>query len=131
MSRAKVTGIEGLLQRIAKIEGEIAVLTERVAAKQRERQAIIDEARVTLDGLTRTRPKVVDGVGRGNHDSRRGPQKGTPNYKQRSLTDDQVRELRTKWESGEFSQRELGEQYGLAQPVISSIVHRRTYQDVG
>ena len=125
------TGIEGLLKRIAHIEGEIAKLTEQVAAKQRERQSIIDEARSTLDGLTRSRPKIVNGVGRGNHDSRRGPQKGTPNHKQRSLTDAQVRELRAKWETGEFSQRELGEQYGLAQPVISSIVHRRTYQDVG
>lgn len=125
----KTTGLEGLLQRIAKVEAEIATLTEKVAAKQRERQAIIDSARSTLDGLTRSRPKIV-GVGRGNHDSRRGPQKGTPNHKQRSLTDDQVRELRAKWETGEFSQRELGEQYNLAQPVISSIVHRRTYQEV-
>lgn len=120
------TGIEGLLKRVSRIEGEIADLQGRVVAKQRERQALINEAKAALNALGPNK----SGVGRGNHDSRRGPQKGTPNTKQRSLTSAQVRKMRAEWATGEFSQRELGEKYGLAQPVVNSIVHRKTYQDV-
>lgn len=120
------TGIEGLLKRVARIEGEIADLQAKVVAKQRERQEVIDQARAAINALGPNK----SGVGRGNHTSKRGPQKGTPNIKQRSLTDAQVREMRDMWASGNYSQRELGEKYSLAQPVVNSIVHRRTYQDV-
>ena len=120
--------IDKVLQRVARIDGEIETLNERIVTKQAERQALIDQARGALDALF---PRSNKGVGRGNHTTPRGPEKGTPNHKQRSLTPKQVREIRAKWATGEFSQRELGEQYGgLPQPVISSIVHRKTYADV-
>lgn len=120
--------IDKLLLRAARIEDEIEALKARIAAKTNERQAILDQARAELDALT---PRRTNGVGRGNHTSPRGPVKGTPNTKQRSLTDAQVREMRALHATGKYSQRELGEMFGgLAQPVVNSIIHRRTYQDV-
>jgi|KBSMisStaDraftv2_1062788.scaffolds.fasta_scaffold266070_4 hypothetical protein len=118
-----MSDMETLLKRVARIDNQIEVLQEQIVLKQRERQEILDSARATLDTL---RPaKHVNGM------AQRGPAKGTPNTRQRSLTDKQVREIRTKYASGKYSQRELGEMYGgLAQPVINSIVHRRTYQEV-
>ena len=119
-----MSDMETLLKRIGKIDSQIEALKEQITEKQRERQEILDTARATLDTLRPT--KQVNGT-----PAQRGPQKGTPNTRQRSLTDKQVREIRALYASGKHSQRELGEMYGgLAQPVINSIVHRRTYQEV-
>lgn len=51
------------------------------------------------------------------------------NRAQRHLTDEQVREVRSKHAAG-ATQRELAAEYGIAQPTIGLCVRRQTYRDV-
>lgn len=44
------------------------------------------------------------------------------------LTEQGVIEIRDAWWSGSMSQGELAERYGIAQPTVHEIVHRRTHR---
>lgn len=46
-------------------------------------------------------------------------------HRQAKLTDDQVAEMRQKYESGEFSQTALAKSYGITQNHASNIIHYR------
>lgn len=48
---------------------------------------------------------------------------------QSSLTEEDVRDIRSRWEAGE-SQTNLGAIYGIAQQNIGMIVHRKTWRHV-
>lgn len=67
----------------------------------------------TRDMLTRGRRKIPNGS---NH----------PNSK---LTDDQVREIRRRWASGEL-RNHLAKEFGISFPCMDLLVRRRTYKDV-
>lgn len=46
------------------------------------------------------------------------------------LTEDNVREIRRLYATGEFSYRELGLRFGVSKQMVSSIVHRRNWKHV-
>lgn len=47
-----------------------------------------------------------------------------------SLNEDQVREIRAWFDTGNVSQAQLAEQYNVAPATIYSVVRRRTWKDV-
>lgn len=119
-----------VINRVARLEKDIAALNERIKAKQAEKQALLNEAQAVLDSL---RPQPVPQPrGNGAHSysgRRRGPAKGTPNTLHRSLTPAQVREIRKLAAQG-TPQTFIGKKFGLSQPTVSTIVRRLTYADV-
>lgn len=46
------------------------------------------------------------------------------------LTEDDVREMRSKYRTGEWSQNQLAEEYGVNQANVSDIVNRKYWQHV-
>ena len=120
-----MTATLDVLSKVTKLDEEIDALKERITVKQRERQSIIDAAQAALSALTPTRV----GVGSGNHTSRRGVPKGTPNLIHRKFNPAQIKEIRKRWAKGE-TQGSLSREFGVPQPTISNIVHRKTYQDI-
>lgn len=46
------------------------------------------------------------------------------------LTDDAVREVRDKYASGGYLQRELAQEYGVAQGIISAVIRRAAWKHV-
>lgn len=56
----------------------------------------------------------------------RTPHRGS-SHKNSKLTDEQVREIRRLYDSGQMLQIPLSEKYGVSQVTISLIVRRRTY----
>jgi hypothetical protein len=46
------------------------------------------------------------------------------------LTEDNVREIRRLYATGEFSYQELGLRFGVSKQMVSSIVHRRNWKHV-
>jgi DNA-binding NarL/FixJ family response regulator len=113
-----------VLGKVARIDRDIEALNEKIAAKQNEKLALLNEAQAVLDALRPPSSKP-----KGYHGRRRGPAKGTPNMIHRSLTPKQVREIRRMAAKG-ISQSAIGAKFELSQPTVSSIVRRLTYQDV-
>lgn len=113
-----------LLRQITKLDQDIAALEERILLKRHEREELLDETEQAVAALR------TDGNGHAPKARRnRGPAPGTPNHIHRKFSEDQVREMRERYASGE-SQTELGQAFGVPQPVVHSIVHRKTYKDV-
>lgn len=44
------------------------------------------------------------------------------------LTDIEVAQIRELWDSGEFSQHQLARLYGIDQPIVYRIVHRKAFR---
>lgn len=51
-------------------------------------------------------------------------------YSKRKLTAEQIKEIRTMWGTGEYSQRELAERYPVTATTVGHIVSGKTYRDV-
>lgn len=47
-----------------------------------------------------------------------------PDYSQK-LSEEDVREIRRKWASGNYTQKELAEEYGVSRSWMSSVCRRR------
>lgn len=60
---------------------------------------------------------------------RSGVMKGTDSPSAR-LSDDDVREIRRLYSTGEWSQQRIADRYGVAQAHVSSIVLRKTWQHI-
>lgn len=107
------------LDRIARIDADVSILRERLDAKLAERRLLLagliadgESLRVELDEETRVLQHAVSIATNG-----------------RALTDDQVRTIRRLYKEG-VSQAELARRYGIAQPSVHKIIHRRSYADV-
>lgn len=118
-----MSDVNKALTKIGKIDCAIARLEQTIVEKRRERQTLLDAVENAVRALSGRAPKGSYNGGQ------RGVPKGTPNLLHRKLTPAQVRELRAAWEGG-AKQSELSARYGLPQPTISNIVHRKSYQDV-
>lgn len=46
------------------------------------------------------------------------------------LTDEKVKELRLKWSTGEYSQRQLAKEYGVDQAKVWSVLHNKSWKHV-
>lgn len=54
-----------------------------------------------------------------------------PNYRwQPKLTEDDVREIRAHYAAGRWGVNDLADIYGVTQPTMSAVVHRRTWRHV-
>ena len=51
-------------------------------------------------------------------------------HHQARLTENDVREIRSKYSSGKYKQWELGKMYGISRPAIGYIVYNKTWQHV-
>jgi hypothetical protein len=107
------------LDRVARIDADIASLRARLDAKLTERRVLL--ATLIADGEAQ-RADVADEIRALTHAN-------NVVATGRVLTDDQVREIRRLHAEG-HSQSALGRRFGLAQPSIYKIVRRRSYADV-
>lgn len=107
------------LDRVARIDADIASLRDRLDAKLTERRTLLTTLIIDGEAL---RADVADEVRTLAHASNVAATG-------RNLTDDQVREIRRLHAEG-HSQSSLGRRFGLAQPSIYKIVRRRSYADV-
>lgn len=48
--------------------------------------------------------------------------KGRPNKAARSVTDEQMDEIRALWQAGDLSQHQIGERFGISQSIVSRVV---------
>ena len=116
---ARTKRAERALARVAKIDAEIAALTERLDNRLTERRLLLagliaDGEQVRSDVAVQVRTVAV------------ATNLATTG---RTLTDDQVREIRRLHAQG-VSQTALGKRFGISQPSVFKIVRRQSYQDV-
>lgn len=75
-----------------------------------------------LEYTTFRQNKVYDSeTGRAAHGERHGRSR---------FTTDQVLELRSLWETGEWKQRDLAKKYGVTQRAVWQVIHRHTWKHV-
>jgi len=116
---ARTRRAERALARVAKIDAEVAALTERIDNRLSERRTLL--AGLIADGES-LRGEVAEQVRTVAH-ADAFAQTG------RVLTDDQVRQIRSL-HAGGMSQSALGRRFGISQPSIFKIVRRISYTDV-
>jgi hypothetical protein len=124
--------MKDITKQVAKIDAEIAALSERIIAKQTERETLITEATEMLRSLRsnyRAAPVPQPKVKQRFHPNPNPKRRGRPPGQTRMLTDDQVREIRKLGASG-MAQVRIAEQFNQSQPQISLIIHRKIYGDV-
>lgn len=63
------------------------------------------------------RDNVIDAVHKGRHSS----------FGNQKLNADQVREIRALWATGKYTQKAIGQRFGLKRNSISSIVNRKSW----
>jgi len=100
--------------RIEKVQGQLDALLEE------RRQLLCGMIEMTAAELRALKSKAGITV----NDSRRGRPAGS-----RSLTPDQVREIRAKRAAGVFVAH-ICDEYGLARPTIQKLLDGETYRDV-
>lgn len=62
-----------------------------------------------------------------------GPPEPTPELRadrRAKLTEDDVREIRADYAAGRWCIKDLADIYGVTQPTMSAVVHRRTWRHV-
>jgi len=116
---ARTKRAERALARVAKIDAEVAALQERLDSRLTERRMLL--AGLIADG-EQVRSDVAQQVRTVAHANALA-------VTGRTLTDDQVREIRRLHAAG-VSQTALGKRFGISQPSIYKIVRRQSYQDV-
>jgi hypothetical protein len=116
---ARTKRAERALARVARIDAEVATLTERLDSRLTER-------RIILAGLIADGEQVRTDVAAQVRTVAHATALATTG---RTLTDDQVREIRRLHAAG-VSQTALGKRFGISQPSVFKIVRRVSYQDV-
>lgn len=58
------------------------------------------------------------------------PERRAPAGHQRKLTEEQVREIRSRYAAGDATQLSLAIEYGISQSAVHKIVSRQTWRDV-
>ena len=69
-------------------------------------------------------------IGGGGNAASKKSQKGTPRVAATKLTEDQVREIRRLFDTGDFSKRKLARMFGVSRPHIVNIVTRKSWKQV-
>jgi DNA invertase Pin-like site-specific DNA recombinase len=108
-----------LLDKLGRLDSDIAVLRSKLEAKLDDRRALLALATAQGEAI---RAEVRDEV-------QSLTQASNLVHTGRIFTDDQVREIRRLNAEG-VSQCELARRYGLSQPSIHRIVKRLAYADV-
>ncbi len=116
---ARTKRAERALGRIARIDAEVATLQERLDNRLTERRMLL--AGLIADG-EQVRSDVAEQVRTVQHAHALA-------VSGRTLTDDQVREVRRLHAAG-VSQTALGRRFGISQPSIFKIVRHISYTDV-
>jgi hypothetical protein len=116
---ARTRRAERALARVARIDAEITALQEKLDDRLTERRTLL----LTLieDGEA-VRSDVAEQVRTVTHANAMAATG-------RTLTDDQVREIRRLNAAG-VSQTALAKRFGISQPSVFKIVRRRSYVDV-
>lgn len=107
------------LDKVARLDADIASLRDRLDSKLDERQKLLSTLLAQGNAIRGTVAAQVATVVHANTLATTG----------RNLTEDQVREIRRLHAQG-VSQTALGKRFGLSQPSIYKIVRRQSYQDV-
>jgi len=116
---ARTKRAERALARVARIDAEIATLQQRLDDRLSERRVLL--LNLIEDGEA-VRTDVAEQVRTVTHASALAATG-------RTLTDDQVREIRRLNAAG-VSQTALAKRFGISQPSVFKIVRRRSYVDV-
>ena len=107
------------LDKVARLDADIASLRARLDAKLDERAVLLGTLIAQGNAIQASVAQQVQALTQANALVTTG----------RILTDDQVREIRRLFAGG-MSQTSLAKRFGLSQPSIFKIVRRQSYADV-